>query len=220
MAGNAESGTREAPSGTTCRGWRAKSDRLDVAAWGRRPDGSICFVNRHAQKLLQKSAAECIGRPCREVIPGCDGSSGEGCVDPCETLGRLRRGESPGVRNFRVGQNGSRRWLQVVPILTDDEAGDCNCSIEVVVDIDRWTRIEKYVRLIAGTDTAQADSDLEELTPRERQVLEFLGRGMSQHEVSRKLHISYATVRTHVQRILSKMGVRSIQAAVARHLLR
>jgi len=45
------------------------------------------------------------------------------------------------------------------------------------------------------------------LTPRERQILTLLGRGMTNKAIARDLGISEKTVKTHVGRILSKLGV-------------
>ena len=56
--------------------------------------------------------------------------------------------------------------------------------------------------------------DAESLTPRERQVLRLVGKGRSTKEIARELGITRATVRCHVQRTLTKLGVASrLQAA-------
>jgi len=47
-----------------------------------------------------------------------------------------------------------------------------------------------------------------ELTPREREVTQMVARGMSIEEVARKLTIGVATVRTHLYRVRTKLGVR------------
>jgi len=47
-----------------------------------------------------------------------------------------------------------------------------------------------------------------ELTPREREVTEMVARGMSTEEVARALTIGVATVRTHIYRVRTKLGVR------------
>ncbi len=53
------------------------------------------------------------------------------------------------------------------------------------------------------------------LTARELEVLQLLGRGLSTTEISDETHISSNTVRTHVQRIINKLGAHSKLEAVA-----
>jgi phosphoribosylformylglycinamidine cyclo-ligase len=67
-------------------------------------------------------------------------------------------------------------------------------------------------RLIADVVSRAPSRDpivgLDELTPREREILELVGAGMSNDEIADRLTISKATAKTHVSRIMGKLEAR------------
>jgi DNA-binding NarL/FixJ family response regulator len=92
-------------------------------------------------------------------------------------------------------------------------------AVRAAVEADALLAPEVTRRLIesylARPDPASAPW-LSELTEREREVLVLIATGLSNDEIAQKLFLSAATVKTHVNRVFAKTGVRDrAQAVVA-----
>ena len=60
-----------------------------------------------------------------------------------------------------------------------------------------------------GAISSAADPELDQLTPREQEVLRLIARGLAYKQVARKLSISIKTVETHVSSVLRKLQLSS-----------
>jgi DNA-binding NarL/FixJ family response regulator len=99
-------------------------------------------------------------------------------------------------------------------LLKDTLPVDLLAAIRVVADGDallapKVTRrlIEQFAA-VAPVPTAQVHPGIAELTEREREILLAVASGMSNAEIAETMFISYATAKTHVSRLLTKLLAR------------
>jgi DNA-binding NarL/FixJ family response regulator len=104
-------------------------------------------------------------------------------------------------------------------ILKDAPGEDIIRAIREVAAGRSWLDPAVTSRVLATYRTtslprAEAAARLEELTERERDVLQLVARGATNTEVAEALHISAATVKTHITHIFTKLGLRDRAAAI------
>jgi len=105
------------------------------------------------------------------------------------------------VRMFRAGVDG-----YVVKQADEFELAD---KIDQVLAGGR--PVSRYVAnyLLQIDDVAAGHSELEALTPKEREVMNLIARGYRYREVASELNISVKTLETHMKHIFDKLGVAS-----------
>jgi DNA-binding CsgD family transcriptional regulator len=90
----------------------------------------------------------------------------------------------------------------------------CNSEIE----LSRQPGSGSVVMRTLGSALTPLDDDLDELTAREREVLELMVAGATNSTIADQLVISEGTVKSHVKHILRKLGVVNRSQAIARYL--
>jgi PAS domain S-box-containing protein len=197
----------------TADGAFAVDHNLRILAW-----------NKAATALLGHTPDQVIGHPCHTILLGTNGDGDAVCQRRCEPLKCALAGRLPSSYELRsVTASGESVWLSVSVVSLprgDDEPGQL---VHIFRPIGRQKQLEAFVRqtvtsaaehLTASTDEANVAPDrAATLTPRERDVLQHIRRGRTTREIAAALGISTATVRTHTQHVLDKLGVRSKLAA-------
>jgi DNA-binding NarL/FixJ family response regulator len=104
-------------------------------------------------------------------------------------------------------------------LLKDASAGELAAAVRLVAAGDALLSPGVTRRLIAefarmGAPRSPSREHLKELTDRESEVLALVARGMSNAEIADYLVVAEQTVKTHVSRILMKLGLRDRTQAV------
>lgn len=111
-----------------------------------------------------------------------------------------------GASGFLLKDSGPERLLAAVAAVG---GGDAVFAPSVTRRL-----IEAFARHGGSTSRAQPPPDLDALTSREAEVLKLTARGLSNSEIADRLSISEATVKTHLNRVLTKLDLNSRAQAV------
>ncbi len=142
--------------------------------------------------------------------------------DGLNVLGRLKL-ESPGIAVLMLSTYDNPTYVARAVALGAagyvlkgiDREGLLDAIRKVAAGENAWTR-DELRRVTGALATPRLNADVEvPLTQRESEVLRQLALGLTNKEIAQALHISYETVKEHVQHILRKVGVSDrTQAAV------
>ena len=99
--------------------------------------------------------------------------------------------------------------------LVKSESGSEICERLVAVSRGETVLSPEVQRQLAGQLRSKAHPGAPVLSPREREILELIADGELAPDIARRLGLSPATVRTHLQHLYEKLGVSDRAAAVA-----
>ncbi|MFD1713088.1 response regulator [Amnibacterium flavum] len=108
-----------------------------------------------------------------------------------------------GASGFLLKNSSPERLVEAVQVVA---RGDALLSPDVT---------RRVIEHFTERTTVEPSAAAEQLTDREREVLGLVARGLSNAEIARELYLGEATVKTHVSKVLLKLGLRDrIQAVV------
>lgn len=195
---------------------------LGTAVWISDPHGNISYLNHRGEELFGREVSSCIGVPCHTVVRGVEDLGHPFCGTLCPIRRRAKSGREIEPVRLRINGGDKDRWVQVLPITVYDPRGSGPYVVHCVIDDDRPHRIEEYLTRVAnrsGHGNSSSIGTRVVLTRREKEILRLLVEDQTLYAIATKLGVSHATVRNHVQHVLTKLGVHSIMEAVASYLL-
>ncbi len=183
---------------------------------------TVTFWNQACETMTGIPATQAVGRCCHEVMKGHDLNGRPLCKCNCPLSALAKGGPPPSTLPMRIEHaDGQKVQLKVSTLLVpSDSQGEWS-----VVHVMRHGRTRQPAGLSqplaaqpateADTCTHQVPSGACLLTEREREVLRMLAQGSKTETISAQLHLSLATVRNHIQRLMAKLDVHSRVEAVA-----
>jgi DNA-binding NarL/FixJ family response regulator len=131
----------------------------------------------------------------------------------------------PGVSGYEVLRELRRRFGEKLPVMfiSGERVEPFDRVAGLLLGADDYLikpfapdeLIARVSRLAVRSASNSEDAVTSKLTRREKEVLELLASGLAQQEIAGKLVISSSTVGSHIEHILSKLGVHSRAEAVA-----
>jgi len=197
---------------------------LAMPVWIVSQEGNIVYLNPQAEALMGKSHSECVGQPCHETVNGVSFDGEKLCGADCLVRRSIRREQPIEPIAFTItGNNGNEHHVKVVIIAAEMGPQRDQQLVHCIVDEGREHAMRRYVETVRSR-SKHRKAELESLEPfhlsdREKEILRLLATDETLHGIAHKLSLSYATVRNHVQHLLTKLGVHSILEAVAVYLL-
>jgi DNA-binding NarL/FixJ family response regulator len=176
------------------------TETIEVVAEADDGDKVLAAVDRHRPDVVLMDIR----------MPGLDGVSAAGLLaaqpaPPAVLMLTTFDADELVLRALRAGAAGfllkDTPPAEIVRAIELVDAGDSMLSPAVT---------RRLIDLVAGevdhgTPRADADRLLDDLSPRELEVARCVGRGLSNADISAELHLSVATVKAHVSRLLEKL---------------
>jgi PAS domain S-box-containing protein len=184
-------------------------------AFGSDEAGRIVLWNAGAERLFGYGASEVAGQRCWEVLQGTDPFGNRYCLNHCNPLRMFECGEP--IHDFEIDVRKASGEMVRVSFSLVVERGESPSQFTVVHIMRTGPLVPERASATSklGTASPTHQTELVGLSRREVQVLVLVSEGVGTREIAHRLSVSPATIRSHVQNILRKIGAHSKLEAVA-----
>lgn len=185
---------------------------------------TIVAWNRAAEELLEYRAEDVVGRDCAQVISGRNSQGHIVCNTLCPFRLAMVRGDRLRQIELQVRRrSGSTVWVSMTSLVLP--VGDpyvIHVLRDITEDRTRASFVQQVLQaastLTSGPPTAPTGNGPVLLSPREAEILKLLAAGASTRLIAETLSISPATVRNHIQQIMTALRTHSRLEAVVKAL--
>lgn len=189
----------------------------DEASFAIGSNDRIVSWNDACERLLGISASDAVGRACWDVMGGRDVHGNLYCYRNCPISFAARRRPSLPIRGtvLDIVPGGALRRVQISTQVLPGTKPGVPTIVHVLKDPGEKPE-ERDVQPADGngSSTPVRRETRGALTAREREILRCLAEGLETHDIASTLDISPVTVRNHVARVLTKLGVHTKLSAV------
>lgn len=188
----------------------------------------IVLWNAAAERILGYRAEDALGKRCYQVLAGLSVDATPRCAPNCAAILWARAGRVfPSQNILTRTKAGQQKWISVTHVLLPEDKRESSTLVHIFHDITEQAEatavLQRIGSIIAAAPPVRVPTELKSdeendvlnsLTAREREVLRLLARGLGTKGIAEELVVGTATVRNHIQRILSKLGAHNRLEAV------
>ena len=195
--------------------------------------GKILFANQAAEKMFGVRKGGAKGKYCYDIVEGWDPAGNRFCFEGCSVMKMAQKNEPVRDMYLQVrAPKGKERWLNVTTLVESKREGQAGknivhilrpapsgmevvCLPEGIIATlnNRITKNKQDIKKYRPQSAPSLPPGVS-LTSREMEILGYVTEGKVAKEIAQNLGISLATVRSHIQNILRKLGVHSKLEAV------
>ncbi len=172
-------------------------------------EGHLMSITLHKPCTGHK-AEDVIGRPCYDVVQNCPvDEEVPWCRENCPSLQAIRENRIPSAYEVSMlCTSGQRKTVSLTPMIVPEPVSPETLLVHLFHEQWKSDLLHNPATRKAEQLTApvRLPEGMEQLTPRELEVLKLTSLGLTPREIAKELHISYHTVRNHISSMMQKLG--------------